>query len=258
MGMRMVFTFTWGLIFAASTLEGSNDTQPGKDEHRKVPAAKIVLNRIEFTKPDWATDIRRRSDGSTVFSRELSKQEESKTSGPDAEQIAKLETTKCFPPLAGRLRTKGASLRTKETETSPGKWETRNDGYLVQFDVVLDGIPVWNDYVTVSVRNDKVEAISLRGHAIENVGEATKVIPIKEVVDKTKTAGIFGDVDLDLDKAELCYVDPGAIKATAREAEPQEFVLAWHVPVSERGQRRGKLHVWIEASSGRFLAKKAM
>ncbi len=126
--------------------------------------------------------------------------------------------------------------------------------------VTVDGIRVWDDYVTVSVRGNGVEAVSLRGHAVETSAAKKLVLAVNEAIEKSRPDArleTFAATDFELSNAELCYVASTPIKSGS-EKESRRFVLAWHVPVNERaGSRRGsKVHVWIDAFSGRFLTKK--
>jgi hypothetical protein len=220
----------------------------------------LVLSNAVFTKPDWATNERRQSDGSIVFSRELVEGAAAGGVASDAERLARREVERSFPVLRSRLKLRGTSPRTKETLNAEGKRETQSDGYLVQYDVAVDGIRVWDDYVTVSVRGNAVEAVSLRGHAVETASAKRPVLALKEAVEKSRreaNLATFDESDFELHDAELCYISSTPTKNGSGK-EPQPFVLSWHVPVNERtGSRRGsKMHVWIDAYSGRLLAKK--
>ena len=103
-------------------------------------------------------------------------------------------------------------------------------------------------------------SLKLRGHAVETAAAKKPVLAVNEAVEKSRPDArleTFAATDFELSNAELCYVASTPIKSGS-EKKSRTFVLAWHVPVNERaGSRRGsKVHVWIDAFSGRFLAKK--
>jgi hypothetical protein len=167
---------------------------------------------------------------------------------------------KSFPELKTRIALKGISPRTKEAMTEAGKWKKENAGYLLQFDVTVDGIPVWGDFLIVSITNDKVEAVSGRTQEIVRAGSAIRPISIAEALNRAKSLPkekvlLAGEVEQGA--ATLCYVNVPSFERRPDPAETGRFILAWHVPVKQNsGSERGiTWNVWLDARNGEFLRK---
>jgi concanavalin A-like lectin/glucanase superfamily protein len=169
-----------------------------------------------------------------------------------------------FPELASRLRIKETIPRIGGLLEANGTiLQTNVIGYLVHYEVLVDGTPVWNDHVKISISGNRVCALSVQSHepssstalpsAVSSILEFDDALA-KSLDEVKRDLSIKGDYEI-LD-ADLHYIN----HADIGDGMKDEFVLAWHVVINRdyqgSGSTRKIFDVWLNAATGNYLGKK--
>jgi len=174
-----------------------------------------------------------------------------------------------FPEFASRSQLKKVSQRVAGTRSNGRNTTSWSNGYLVEFSITSGGIPIWNNYAEVTIRGDEIQNVSFRyydeGGQVAAGQNNASLAPMaagdclgKALPDIKSSLGINGKYEVL--KAELMYVNRAA--AQGKEADLREDVIpAWHLIVNSsyqgEGSKRTKVfHVWLDASTGKFIGKK--
>jgi hypothetical protein len=233
----------------------------------KLSGAKKLFSPLDFTKTKhlaFAQKTKKSSDGKQAFLGKRFTQTLNNPTSLNKQQAADIATnylSQQFPEFASRLKLKDVSERVSGTLSANGSASSSNNGYLVQFSVLTGGIPVWGNFVNVSIQGDHIEAV----HFLCNEeGKEPTQSSIQPLDGSTSLAMALPDIKSALGikskyevfKAELFYVNrPNAQGATVDLAN--NFIPAWRLIINKSYNGKGSvrdLHVvWIDAATGKFL-----
>jgi hypothetical protein len=213
--------------------------------------------QVRDRKVPFAKEVKVRADGATTFASGKDwRGTHSSLSKDAAAAMATTEIKAKFPELISTLKLKGVSVRTRSTMDTAGVWRDSVCGYLVQFEVIQQGVPIWGDHVIVSIIGNEIDGISMLCHeeaADTDALASQKVDPIGPETalangrDELKKA-LSIDGDYEILEASLCYLPKNTV-----------HVPAWHFvinPKSTQEVTREMQHVWIDATTGKYLGKR--
>jgi hypothetical protein len=80
----------------------------------------------------------------------------------EAASMAKAYLAQVFPEFSQRLSLKNVNQQISGVLPKTGAAVAWPSGYLVQFSVVKDGVPIWDNYVNVRIAADQVERVNFQ------------------------------------------------------------------------------------------------
>jgi len=186
-----------------------------------------------------------------------------------AGEIAQNYLDEHFPEFASRLQLKEVGQKIKSDWLLYSGETSQINGYLVRFFVMNDDVPVWDNYVNVSIHGNQVDGVDFRvyqhtGQFKTAISEENSVQPLdvraglaKSLTRLKKQLTIKGKYEILI--AELCYVNE-AVASGKKTDLNCDFIPAWHLVVNSEynGEKsvRNLFDVWMDASTGEIISKK--
>ena len=195
--------------------------------------------------------------------------EKSTLTKEQAAEMAKVYLAEHFPEFALRTQLKDVGQKMKGDWLPNGDETSQINGYLVRFSVVNGDVPVWDNYVNVTINGSQVDGVDFRVYQQTNqaksaITDGNMIQPLdvrtglaKALPRLKKELTIKGKYEIL--KAELCYVNQ-AVASGKKTDLNDDFVPAWHLVLNseyggEKSVRR-LFHVWMDASTGEVISKK--
>jgi len=189
----------------------------------------------------------------------------------EAAKLAENYISAQFPELATQIQLKEVSSRVSGTWQKDGKRKSWTNGYLVQFSLMKDDLPIFDSYVNVTINGNSVDGISFRAYNVSGTGVANTAslgndiaqpmdarVCMSAAMSKLRPALDIQD-KYEVLSAELCYVNQSVAEGGEADLN-REFVPAWHYVINtayKGPEFRPKLfHVWLDPATGNLIGKK--
>jgi hypothetical protein len=169
-----------------------------------------------------------------------------------------------FPEFSKRL-----SLKEVDDRISGVGSTSWTSGFLVQFQVTTANVPIWDNYVHVTIAGDQVEGINF--HVYDEPQQIQATTTNRDVIQPPDSRSCLAKAlprmksilgiqsKYEILKAELVYTNRSAINGD-QDLIDNNFLLSWHLlvnPTYEGEQARKRIHdVWLDASNGEVIDTK--
>jgi hypothetical protein len=246
----------------------------------RLPKATKFLAPVDFTKTKqlpFAKRVMALPNGSQLFEGAglvATINQMSSLTKDQAAEMASDGLVKYFPELGNRTKVKEVDPIVSMTSGGAGVNRSGTCGFLVQFQVLKDNVPVWDNRVHVNIRGDKVDGIDLLvyGEAAQ-AGAASGSSGFSQPLDAgaclTKAMPRIRELlnirgKYEVLKAELFYASPSSIQGKTPNFD-DDFIPAWHIflkPALEGEHAMPSLHgnhvsdIWLNAWNGDVIGTK--
>jgi hypothetical protein len=146
---------------------------------------------------------------------------------------------------------------------------TQVNGFLVSFEVLNGDVPIWGNYVNVTIHGNQIDGLDFRVY--QQTSQAKAAIANDDAMEPLDVRAALATAmpkfkeDLKIKgkyeilKAKLCYVNRSEASGSPADLS-DDFVPAWHLIVNRNfsgpGSKRQLFEVWIDGTTGEVLSQK--